>query len=275
MADSQSLAKPATVDEVIASIEALCTEASSKLSIWCRPDWRAVLSGIDEKTDSCVDSLIAATIGTDEKASEAATKSSALIGVIKARRDKLALSSGSTDQIVGISQQILAFGAAGLALSVGFSDKIHTFSVPIQKLIVLAGILYVELVVLSLVVLVWYLLQTHFRYPFLYFRKIGNAWPFFYYASISHEVNRSPVQSRKERLRAGALYAEDFLKFSERCLNESPKQQLRAELQQYFLLMSYQGYVQQFALRFANLFIYGLVGATFSTPLIGAWSSLR
>lgn len=275
MPDSESTAKIATVDEVLGDIQALSANASSKLSMWRRPDWRTVFSTIEGKADSYVETLIASAVGADEKVSETATKSSALIDVIKGRREKLALTSSTTDQIVGICKQILAFGAAGLALSVGFSDKIHTFSVPIQKAIVLTGILYVELVVLSLVVLMWYLLQAHFRYPFLYFQKIGNAWPFFYYASISHEVNRSPVQSKKARLRAGALYAEDFVKFSDRCLKETPKQRLRAELQQYFLLMSYQGYVQQFALRFANLFIYGLVGATFSTALIGVWSTVR
>src|SRR5580693_8970680 len=39
------------------------------------------------------------------------------IDIIKARREKLSLSSGITDQIVGICQQILAFGAAGVALT--------------------------------------------------------------------------------------------------------------------------------------------------------------
>jgi hypothetical protein len=275
MADSQSAAKAVTVDEVLASIQTLSTGASSKLRMWRRPDWQAIFAAIEEKADSFVEALIASTIGADEKVSETVTKSSAIIDVIKGRREKLALTSSTTDQIVGICKQILAFGAAGLALSVGFSDKIHNFSVPVQKIIVLTGILYVELVLLSLIVLVWYLLQAHFRYPFLYFEKIGNAWPFFYYASISREVNRSPVQGKRERLRAGAFYAEDFIRFSERCLSETPKQRLRTELQQYFLLISYQGYVQQFALRLANLFLYGLVGSAVSTLLIGLWSSVR
>lgn len=274
MADAPSVANTATgLSQVLTEIEALGTGVSANLHFWSRPDWETVFSPIEEKADTYVEALIGSTIGHSKKSQRLI--SSSMIEVIKGRREKLALTSNSTNQIVGICQQILAFGAAGLALSVGFSDKLHSFSVQSQKLIVLAGLFYAELVLLSLLVLIWYLLQTHFRYPFLYFKKIGNAWPYFYYASISRQVNRSPVQSAAERIRAGALYAQDFVKFSKLCLEETPRQRLRVELQQYFLLIAYQGYIQQFALRFANLFAYGFVGAALSTLLLVLWSMVK
>jgi hypothetical protein len=267
-----------SVDEssqALDEIEKLGTTICSQLKPWSRPDWETISEAIEQKASECVDSLVATSVGPDDGAEKSLPKAGALTEVIKGRREKLALTSSTTSQIVGICQQILAFGAAGLALSVGFSDKIHSFSVSAQKLIVLTGIFYVELVSLSLVVLVWYLLQAHFRYPFLYFKKIGNAWPYFYYSSISRNVNRAPIQGARARAEAGTLYAEDFVKFSKACLTETPKQRLRAELQQYFLLISYQGYVQQFALRLANVFFYGFVGAVVSTTLIGIWSATR
>lgn len=263
------------LNDVLKQIEDLSKSTTSSLKPWSAPDWENLLAPIEDKADGYVNALIDAAVGSDDSAPQVTTKSGAFTENIKSRREKLALTSSTTTQIVGICQQILAFGAAGLALSVGFSDKLHTFSLPAQRVIVLTGIFYVELVGLSLVVLMWYLLQAHFRYPFLYFRKIGNTWPYFYYASISREISRSPVESAKQRFIGGKLYAQDFAKFSRSCLNETPKQRLRSELQQYFLLISYQGYSQQFALRLSNLFSYGFVGAAVSTLLIAAWAAVK
>jgi hypothetical protein len=111
------------------------------------------------------------------------------------------------------------------------------------------------------------MLQARFRYPSLYFENIGNAWPFFYYATIT-PVARAPIQSASQRFVAAAAYAKDFASFSERVLKEEPKERLRAELQQYFLLMSYQGYVHQFSLRLASIFIYGFTGAVCTAVLM-------
>lgn len=275
MAESKPIIKTDGYSEVLAEIEQLGRSATSNLSPWSRPDWASIFASVETRASAYVDALIAESVSGEEGTSTPKPKASTVIDVIKSRRDSLALSSSTTDQIVGICKQILAFGVAGLALSVGFSDKIHSFRIPVQKLIALVGLFYVELVLISLVVLIWYLLQAHFRYPFLNFEKIGNAWPYFYYSSISQAVNRSPIQTAKTRVEAGVSYAEDFIKFSRACLTETPAGRLRAELQHYFLLISYQGYVQQFALRLANIFFYGFVGAAVSTVLIWVWSAVR
>ena len=185
------------------------------------------------------------------------------IDSIKGRREKLSLSSGITSQIVSICQQILSFGAAGLALTVGFMDKIKQFTTTVQKLLAIVGIFYFELILLSLLVLIWYMLQARFRYPSLYFEKTGNAWPFFYYAAIT-PVARSPIQTSTARFDAAVSYASDLVKFTDLTLGEDPHSRLRVELQQYFLLMSYQAYVHQFSLRLASIFMYGFVGALFT-----------
>jgi len=190
-----------------------------------------------------------------------------VIKLVRDRRNGLPLSTGITDQIVGISQQLLAFGAAGFALAIGFLDKIRSFSVPVQKYFAVFGIFYLELIIVSLTLLIVYMLQARFRYPFLYFKEIGNAWPFFYYSSIS-PVSRCELQSRRARLRASEIYAKDLVVFTTKCVTETKPAQLRNELQQYFLLMSFQGYVNQFSLRLASLFTYGFTGAAATAILL-------
>ena len=47
------------------------------------------------------------------------------------------------------------------------------------------------------------------------------------------------------------------------------KRQAKDELQQYFLLISYQGYVNQYEVRINNYFIYGIVGSVASLIILG------
>jgi hypothetical protein len=63
---------------------------------------------------------------------------------------------------------------------------------------------------------------------------------------------------------ASVSYAKDLVKFAHKSFRETPPERLRAEFQQYFLLMAYSAYIQQFSQRLTNLFTYGFVGASCS-----------
>ncbi len=255
-------ASPPTPEELMhnaqSQVESLTAANLAKMHWWTKSTtWSALFSPIEDAVDQYLTAVITSTPDADVEK---------IIRCIKDRREKVSLSTGITDQILGICQQILVFGAAGLALTIGFLDKVRSFSLVVQKIMAIGGIFYLELVGLSLLVLVWYMLQAHFRYPFLYFRKIGNAWPWFYYASIS-EVSRRPVQLAKARFGASSSYAKDFAAFAYKALTEKPRERLRAELQQYFLLMAYSGYLHQFSLRLTDLFFYGFAGAVLSAMI--------
>ena len=246
------------VQAAVAKIEDEANRGLQKLPLLSINGWKEYLPNIEEEARRCLDNLLAT---LDDAAKNA------LLEVVKERRGKLPLSTEITVQIIGICQSILAFGAGGLALSLAFIDKASNLSVAVQKYLAIAGIFYVELVIVSVLALILYMLQARFRYPFLYFNSIGNAWPWFYYASIQRDVPRSAIQFSRKRLKADELYAQDLITFAEKVLEEDPTERLRNEIQQYFLLMSYQGYVNQFSLRLANFFMYGFVGA-FITALI-------
>lgn len=213
-------------------------------------DYRADLPALDDAIDGEITKLLSGV-----------TKPGEILTRIRARRDKLPLSSSSTDRILGTCTTLLGFGAAGLGLSVGFLDKLRQLDPLMQKIIVAAGTVYFELVLVSLMVLVLYISQARFRYPYLYFKKIGNTWPWFYYATVSPEISRNPFQGPQARLKAAELFARDFVAFSQKAVDETPEAELRNELQQYYLLIAYQGYAHQFSLRLANVFFYGLVGS--------------
>jgi hypothetical protein len=224
-----------------------------------RRDYRLELPPIDDATDASISSLLS---GLPKD------KHDEMLARIRERRDKLPLSSEITNQVISVCGTLLGFGAAGVGLSVGFADKIRQLPILAQKTIVAAGIVYLELAIVSLIVLVVYMIQARFRYPFLYLRKVGNAWPFFYYATISSEVSRNPIQTGSQLLSAARYYADDFITFTTKAVAETSEDELRNELQQYYLLIAYQGYVNQFSLTLTNLFFYGLIGSIAAGTLL-------
>lgn len=222
-------------------------------------DYRTNLPAIDEETDVKISELLSGI--AKHECNLAKPTAAEILTRIRSRRDKIPLSSSTTDRILGICTTLLGFGAAGLGLSVGFLDKLRQLDPLTQKIIVAAGTVYFELVLVSLMVLVLYLSQARFRYPYLYFKKIGNTWPWFYYATVSPDVSRNPFQGSEARLNAAQLFARDFVAFSRAAIEETTADEVRNELQQYYLLLAYQGYAHQFSLRLTNLFLYGLIGS--------------
>ncbi len=253
-----------SVDRAIAAIERAAAESSRNVRRLTRNDYEVLFADIEARTEEFLQTAI-----------RNVAEPCHLTERIRKRRSYLALSTGITSEVVGICKQVLAFGAAGLGLSLGFADKIRLLTPSLQKAITIAGIVYLELVLVSLLVLIWYLLQARFRYPFLSFRRIGNTWFAFYYASVSAEVPRWPIQLPTQRYLAGKLYAEDLVRFTERVVTETETDELRFEIQQYFLLLSYQSYVNQFSLRLTNLFTYGFVGAVLSGVALTIVAYLR
>jgi hypothetical protein len=179
------------------------------------------------------------------------------------RRDRLDLSSGITDEVVGISKRILGFGAAGTGLALAFYDKISQISFFQKQLIGALSISLLELVFISLLVLIMHLYYQRYRYPFLLSKEIGNFWQYYYYTSLSDDTISyigGLSNTRKEILH----YMKNYLSFFEKLKDESEKEKLRGEIQQYFLFIYYQAYSNQFSINIANTFLYGLFASVSS-----------
>jgi hypothetical protein len=247
---------PSKQDLALAEIEKAYQAKAKAVPLLKAPDYVSLFADIENSAETFLIDI-----------TESATDPNSLTERIRKRRSALSLASDINTEVVGICKQVLAFGAAGLGLSLGFADKLALLSVGLQKAIVIAGIVYFELVLVSLLVLFFYLLQARFRYPFLSFERIGNTWPWFYYASVSPEVPRVPLQAPRQRFLAARLYAKDLVRFASKAVAETDKEELRVEIQQYFLLLAYQGYVHQFSLRLTNTFFCGVAGAI-STGLV-------
>ncbi len=112
---------------------------------------------------------------------------------------------------------------------------------------------------------------------------MGNAIPYFYYRAMSANIPYWFFQTKDNKMKAIEIYLNDLKKFtkytvesvgdaqneeSENNLN-ALKRQAKDELQQYFLLISYQGYVNQYEVRINNYFIYGIVGSVASLIILG------
>jgi hypothetical protein len=201
-----------------------------------------------------------------------------LVGSLRERRKLVTTGAAYANEVVATSKQILTFGGAGIGLAAAFSRELATLPPALLAIIASAALFYLNLIALSLYTLFSYLWQARFRYPFLYFNKIGNTMPNFYYSALSPSTPRHTFQTAEEKLVAAELYAKDleaFLRYmiptrdaakpaedaAAKLWVDGNSRAARDELQQYFLLLSYQGYVNQYEVRLTNQFLYGLVSS--------------
>lgn len=215
-----------------------------------------------------------------------------LLEVLRARRGSLATGAAYNNEIISISKQILAFGGAGLGIVAAFAKSLSDLPSAILKPLALLSLFYVDLTILSLFTIIQFVWLTRIRYPFLYLQRIGNTVPYFYYRTISPEVPRHLILTADEKVRSIELYAADLVRFIRYHLPQRTdgapnppdnhdaglklkRRELQDELQQYFLLISYQGYVNQFEVRMNNCFLYGLIASILSTLVVGITIYLR
>ena len=193
-----------------------------------------------------------------------------LVERIRARRQALPLKSGEATEIVGLCKQTIVVGGAVLAMLVTlFGPQYAALTgMGTKKALTVIGIFAGELWMLSLAILILHVLQSTFRYPFLYLRRTGNAWPYFYYAALDPMTPRWPLNSRGHRKDGARYYSKDLLATAKRVVAETPSGRLRNELQQYSLLLSYQGYSHQFSLRLCRWYLVGFVGLSLSNILL-------
>jgi hypothetical protein len=253
-------------------------------------DFGKQLEELESKTESEIDGLLNGLSGDQLQG---------LLEIIRLRRGLIDTNAAYSNEVVSTSKQILAFGGAGIGLVAAAAPKFAELPTLFVRVLSLSALLYLNLTFVSFWTILRFVLVSRFRYPFLYLRKIANTISFFYYQAISPNVPRSVLQTAKQKYDAVVLYANDFVQFTKHLIPGHPKsvpitgypqvEQLEAsieagqadlrplrkvgrdELQQYFLLISYQGYVNQFEVRMNNGFFYGVIASIISTILIAAY----
>lgn len=241
--------------------------------------YRTELEALESRTEIKLDQRIS---GLDSNGLDS------LISSIREQRQLVSTGAAYGNEIVSTSKQILAFGAAGIGFTAAFSRDLASLPPAFLKLVGIAALFYFNLTALSFFTLFGFLWQTRFRYPFLYFARIGNTRRYFYYRAISPATPRTIFQTAKEKMAGAELYADDLLAFFEHSLPGKPEQQtpdrvnepgiqrkrmaVRDELQQYFLLLSYQGYINQYEVRMNNQFLYGLISSLVAAGAIAVYA---
>jgi hypothetical protein len=189
------------------------------------------------------------------------------------RRKNLHIKPEFTPQVVGACQQILAFGMAGLGLGVAFSARLADITPFWQSMVKTAFLVSLNLTAMSFLVLVWFFIQARSRYPFLFLDRLGNAAPFFYYETLSRTWHYPPIRTRRGILNANFNYLVDLGRFAQTLVNENadPIERARYELQQYYLLIVYQAFLDQFEMQLEHIFLYGTVSGVLSALVVSTW----
>lgn len=236
---------------------------ASLASAWIRGDAYACrLTELEEKVSNEIDDLLSQMHVRDLES---------VLQTLRERRSQLPIQPEFTPEVVGISKQILAFGAAGIGLVVAFAPRLTELSDVWLKSLSIVGLVYLNLMVSSLLVLGWFFIQARSRYPFLFLRKLGNTIPLFYYETLDRETRWKPVYGNHHLLKANEAYVRSLKSFIEYSLGEDLRKRTRNELQQYFLLIVYQGYLDQYELQLVNLFLYTTFSGLASVFILAFW----
>jgi hypothetical protein len=197
----------------------------------------------------------------------------AFIDRVTDRRKNLHIKPEFTPQVVGVSQQILAFGMAGLGLVVAFGTRLGDVAPFWQSVIKAAFLIALDLTAISFIVLVWFFVQARSRYPFLFLKRMGNAPPFFYYETLNRSWHFRPLSGSTGIFRSNRNYLGDFSKFAKTLVDEDqdPIQRARYELQQYYLLIVYQGFLDQYEMQLEHIFLYCSVSGVLSALVVCWW----
>lgn len=228
--------------------------------------YSTLLQAIEERADEEIGRLLAA---NDLDSQEGKERLKELLERLRARRQILHINPQFTPDVVGVCRQILAFGAAGLAVSVAFSSRIPDLPDVWLRVLTITALAYVNLTATSLYVLALFFAQARTRYPFLYLSRLGNAVPFFYYQTLNRRRTYRFVHTPRGVASANACYVNDLVRFTEYTLNEDLRQQVRNELQQYYLLIVYQGYLDQFELTLVHSFMISSAAGIVAAVLTG------
>ena len=249
------------VNPVDAALVALDQEVATIMAPATK-SWKDVCDAIDIAADRAVNQILS-TADTDDRLKEIHDR------IVQRRSLGAGKASSADENLIKTCQYLLGFSLAALTFLLTFGQRIATLPVAVAKILVALGLAFVLVLLASVVILVLHTMQNRYRYPFLYFERIGNPWCWFYYGCISPETPRSPFDwPERLRFKPAKYYAEDFARFAANTVNESKEEALRADLQHYFLLMSFQGYSLQFELRTQNIFVYGVGSALFGFVIV-------
>lgn len=177
----------------------------------------------------------------------------------------------SSLQIIGFVLVIFSLALTGLDKTTAWSPRVLgiTLSVSYPLVVALFGAVFV---------VVTYFAQARFRYPFVYYRQLGNSWRWFYYGNIRNDTPEGEFfyRSREYQRRYASNYADDLERYIRRYVGDSLSQQIVDDLRQLFLLMSHDRYKQKFKQHLVHAALYtGLAAASaFVGGLVGSWWAL-
>jgi len=157
-------------------------------------------------------------------------------------------------RINNFSLQILAVSLAALVVMIT-SDKLKTDSD--MELIMFGGaiVILVTFVISSLCTSFLFIRQGSFRYPFLKMKGLGtNQWKWFYYGNEEvQKINRNAIWPAEEAGKTHIPYLKGLKYFVESYKAESPKEEIRNNIQQLYLLQVHNYYKNKFYLQLTKV----------------------
>jgi hypothetical protein len=156
------------------------------------------------------------------------------------------------------SLQIIGFVLVVFSLVLTGLDKSSGLSASVLVVILSVGLSLSVAVAGALIVILMYFAQARFRYPFIYYRQLGNAWRWFYYGNVKANTPEGEFFYRNKEYQQtfAQNYASDLERYASRYVNDSPPEQILEDLRQLFLLNEHDRYKQRFKSHMVHACLY-------------------
>ena len=172
---------------------------------------------------------------SEEESKELANDTREIISFAQSRLQEW---TGYRSTSLQVSLGMFAFSVAGLAI-ISDPSKIPLYVYPIAVPFLLV------LFVWSLYIFITVARQVSFWYPFI---DVANTWRWFYLYCVPSKLPFKTNLKQHEKAASRQLYLEGLLKYAKRTMELSGRKQLQQNIEQLYLLLTYEGYLDQFAM---------------------------
>ena len=223
------------------------------------PKWHGSPIPLDEREmlDKLRDDFDNQFRNIDEKrAAELAATTKSIISFVQMRIQEWTQYRLSSIQV---SLGMLAFSIASLALiSDPSKTKWYVYPVALPFLCGLLVTSFAHFIVVSR--------QISFYYPFI---DMAKTWRWFYLYTSSKNIPFNTRLNKNEKSQSRRLYLEGLAKYAQNTTQLDSKSELKQDVEQLYLLLVYEGYIDQFAMSTNDLLRRGIIISVTLSVILG------
>lgn len=156
-------------------------------------------------------------------------------------------------QVQNFSYQYLAILITAIGLLFTFKNNIPF------NIYLFFNIILINESIFNIIIIIWYIIQSNYRYPFIEINEYSNQWKWFYYGNpyIKKIIDRPFFLNQKEKESSKNYYIIGLYYFTKNYIEENIISEIRSNLIQLYLVQVHNYYKNRFYLQLTKIRMVG------------------